>query len=116
MGLARALLTYFPVNQPFSNLMERYSGEAELAKQKEELAIRRQRTKAKVFKVIRMLMVLGMMGTGVYYFKPIKAQLDAVTAKVMPSQPQISDQQQAKINAVNQAGIAHANQVDAAMR
>lgn len=104
------------MNQPFTNLMERYSGEAELAKQQEEKAERRERIKATIFKTLRRLVVVAMLGAAVYYFKPIKSQLDVATAKMFPQKPQISQDQQAKINVVDNAAAKGAKAVDDAMK
>ena len=110
------LLFLQPMNQPFTNLMARYSGEAEIAKQQEEKAARQEKfRRALVKNCFRVLTVL-VIGAGVYFIKPIKTQLDTVTAKVFTNKPTVSAAQQARVSEVNTAALKEGAAVDDAMK
>jgi hypothetical protein len=104
------------MDDPFSNLMQRYSGEAEIEKQREERAARRQRIRASISKWFVRLAIVAMLGAGFYYAKPIKNQLATVSAKFFPAKPMLSPDQMAKVNAVSDAAAKRDRAISDAMR
>jgi len=103
------------MNEPFNNLMARYSGEAEIAKQQEEKATRRQRFQEAALKYGLRFVTLVMIGVAVYEYKPITVEMQGLTAKMFPPKPMISSDQQAKINVVNQLAQSREKAVDDVM-
>jgi hypothetical protein len=104
------------MNQPFTNLMERYSHEAEAIKVHEARIERRRRITASILNNLRRLLALALLGTAGYYYKPIIHTMDVLTAKMFPAKPAISSAQQAKVDMVNQVSAAQAKAVADAMR
>jgi len=103
------------MNQPFTNLMERYAGEAELAKEQEERQARRQRIREAIVRWTIRVIAIALIGTGAYYYKPITKSLDEVTAKALSTKPTVSADQQAKINVVSDAAAKRDKVLDDVM-
>ncbi len=112
---ACGVLYQVPMNQPFTNLMERYSGEAELARQQEEQAARHDRIRAAIIRYSIRFTAIALIGAGAYYYKPISANLNTVTAKVFPQKPLVSADQQAKIGVVSDAAAKRDKVLDDVM-
>ena len=104
------------MNEPFSNLMERYSSEAQAAKAADDRRLNRAKLRAAIGKYVSLVVFLALVGATYYYRAPVRTTLDQFTAKMFPPKPVLTAGQQAKVSEVSQLQDTRNKQIDDTMK